>query len=308
MRVMILGLALALSGPVQAGLVMEFHGTGGAAVGPRGRVPHGGGTRIFQLEGGRGRVDALGPDGKIAHTTLLYPDEGTYIEIRHDKRTYVRRTKADIEASLAKAEAAMKALGNPDELVKRMEAQLAKLPKEQRAMVEAQIRKSVPRQPTAAKPVPPPRKIADGAKVGRWTCTRYESWFPLSTEERIETCYLSYESGELDAQDVAFFKKLLAFSASLLERAKKFSGGLPLMASLPAESQGIPIETVTYRGKELVRRDELTRLEHRAVASSDLQIPDGYRETTEEKAFQGPLDGNPAAGTILRRNPNRNPR
>jgi len=158
-----------------------------------------------------------------------------------------------------------------------MEAQLAKMPPEQRAMAE-QMMKTQMAAFENMESAPPPRVEPIGP--GEWEgtpCTRYAVFDGPDKSQDVCAAPLNQVEGAAD-----MMQALMGMAQFVQKLSESLPG--PLAASLSAnpgavidQIDGFPIHSVDYRLGEPVGESRLESIKELELADSEFAAPDGYR-------------------------------
>jgi hypothetical protein len=215
-------------------------------------------TAHAQIEKTRMRADVVDPRG--TKQSVIF-DGGRQVMTLVDtsRRTYTELTKADLEGMRAQIDSAMAA----------MQAQLASLPPEQRAQVEAMMRG---RGMAPGAPVKTEYRRAGTETVGRWTCDKYEG-FQNGTKTG-EVCTVSPTALGFTMADFAVTRELAKFFASLMPQMAD-----QIVAVGTVEEQGyagFPVKQVTLGASPSTM--EVTEASRKTFTDADFGVPEGFRK------------------------------
>jgi hypothetical protein len=167
-----------------------------------------------------------------------------------------------------------------------MQAQLAKLPPEQRKIMEDMLKgrggRGLPglpgADPSAAERTTYTR--TGTSKVGQWPCTTYDGL--RGTEKVSEICAARGSDFGLTAADFQVTRQLSDFLRSLLPQV---ADDIALFGS--AEEQGFsgfPVRRTTFSNGQPVSTTELIEVKREAIPESMFTVPAGF---TKESIFSG---------------------
>ena len=184
--------------------------------------------------------------------------------INLDKKSYLEMTREQVRQMGQQLNSALAM----------MQAQMANMPPEQRAMVERMMRG---RGGAAAMPGAAPAKTTyrrtGAGKVGQWTCTNYEGF--RGPDKILELCTVSPADLGLSAADFEVTRKLGEFFASLMPQAAEQMSVLGT-----ADDQGFvgfPVRRTSFRNGVADSVNELTELRRENLPSSVFAVPEGFR-------------------------------
>jgi hypothetical protein len=197
------------------------------------------------------------------------------IMIDVNKKSYREMTKADADRMKQQMDSAMS----------QMQAQMANLPPEQRAIVEQMMRGrgGLPGGPGAGAPQAPKVQYrpAGSDKVGQWACSKYEGY--TGTEKTSEICTVDPKDFGLAPGDFDVAKQLADFMKSMMPGAAD-----QMMLNGTVQDQGfsgIPVRRTTYRNGAVSSVSEITELRHESIPASAFDAPAGF---TKEAFPTGP--------------------
>jgi len=227
-------------------------------------------THQIQIESRRMRAESSGATG--AKQIVVFDGVKQVLTmIDPEKKTYVQMTQEDVEKLGAQL----------SDAVAQMQKQMANLPPEQRAQIEAMMKGRGVGAPAAGAPKTQYRKTGTDI-VGKWTCDKYEGF--EGTQKTSEVCTVDPKALGFAASDFEVSKQLAAFFKKMLPQmaGQMFSIG-------SAEEQGysgVPVrQTMTLGGRQIT--SEITDISRQAFADSTFQVPAGYQKTS----FMGPGRG-----------------
>lgn len=194
---------------------------------------------------------------------VIFDGNRQVLDIVHpSKKSYNEMTKADVEQLSNQVSAAMQ----------QMQAQMANLPPEQRARIEAMMKGRMGAAGAAAPARPVYTKVGTD-KVGKWTCDKYQA-----TEAGViksEVCTVSPQALGLGMDDFAVTKQMMEFFSKLVpQRAQQMF----VLGSVESQGfPGIPVRrTSTYAGVTTVT--EVTDVTRGAIPESAFVVPSGYQK------------------------------
>jgi hypothetical protein len=216
-------------------------------------------------QGGMLRIDSDGGPFSSDVSMIFLGDR--FLVVDHDEKSYIVMD----EAMLTEVSAKM------NEVMKQMEAQLAQMPPEQRAMAE-QMMKSQMGALSDMESAPPPRVEAIGP--GEWngrSCTRYAVFD--GSEKSQDVCAAALDQIEGSAEMMEAFMQMARFVQKLSE---SLPGPLAAsMASNPGavieQINGFPIHSIDYSLGEPSGESRLESIEEEALDESLFSAPEGYR-------------------------------
>jgi hypothetical protein len=210
----------------------------------------------FYLEAGKLRIDTKSSEGE--ETVLLYDQSKAVVwVIDPPARTYVEITPAQVEELRQRL----------DEASKQMEAQLAELPPEQRALIEEMMKQQLGRSGTVTV-----QEVGTEEKVNGFVCTRYQV---LTDGERTAELWAApHEQLQLRHEEYETFRALGQFFKALGQSAPVRTGWLPG----EHQAEGVPVRRLTYAGSRLIAEGQVTKAERRTLEPSLFVLPSGLKK------------------------------
>lgn len=215
-------------------------------------------------DGSLGLVD----DGRVLFgdedaAVLFVPGEEGMVVISHEEKTWVRLKPGFANAMVSQVQA-------------QMEAMLAGMPPEQRAMVEQQMSGMMP-QMAGEMPKLSIRKTGSTEKIAGYDCAEVEI---VSADGSVEETVCVATADELDIDDDDYEAMLRAMEGMAEVATLGGGGGAQLEF---AKLGGVPIRTRSPNGRD---NNEIVSVDTSSVDAARLQIPDGYRETSIEEMMR----------------------
>jgi YesN/AraC family two-component response regulator len=217
-------------------------------------------TNQIQIEANRMRAESTGPGG-VKQVVIFDGARQVLTMIDNQNKSYTEMTKEDAEKLGAQTSDAMA----------QMKKQLAGMPPDQRAKIEAMMKGRMDGAGGAA--ARPQFRKAGTETVGKWTCTKYESY--EGEVKTSEVCTVEPKTLGLTEADFAFTKQFIEF----------FKSVVPQMASQAfaigtVEQQGfsgVPIKRkVSILGGEVMT--EIIDVTRQAFPDSNYVVPAGYQK------------------------------
>jgi hypothetical protein len=216
-------------------------------------------TNQIQIEPKRMRAESSGAAGR-KQIVVFDATKQILTLIDPTKKTYTEMTKEDMDRLGGQVSAAME----------QMKKQMATLPPEQRAQVEAMMKG---RGVGAAAPPKPQYKKVGTDVVGKWTCDKYEGY--EGGKKTSEVCTVdpkvlgfSASDFEISRQLVAFFRKLVPQIAD-----QTFTIGTPEEQGF----SGVPVRRVFAIGGQPATT-EILEISRRSFADSIFAVPEGFQK------------------------------
>lgn len=221
--------------------------------------------QTYYVQNGLVRMERIDDHGQPRQITLFR--DNALLELQPAQRTYTKMDKS-----------AMQQAGQ------QMEQELAKMPPEQRAMVEKMMGGASGKSPGAA----PQQESTwtDTGKtetVGQYTCHVWESRF----NGKLETQFCVVPTGTLPGGD-----ELVSAMREAGKIAKELASAMPEAASASSRQlaafyrlQGYPVLVRHFSGETPTREDVVQSIERQSLPANQFEIPQGY---TERPAFGPP--------------------
>jgi len=183
--------------------------------------------------------------------------------INKDQKTYRELTKADVDRLGEQMSGAMA----------QMQAQMANLPPEQRARIEAMMKGRGVNTPAGAASKPEYRKVGTD-RVGKWTCDKYDVY--ENGRKSGDVCTASASALGLSDSDFAVTKQMQSFFAALLKfvPAAQANQMLTLRSFTTDGLNGIPVRRTETNGDSM----ELSDIARQNVPDSAFQVPAGFQK------------------------------
>jgi hypothetical protein len=221
------------------------------------------GTNQIQLD--KNHMRAESNDNGSSRAFIFDGTKQTAYIIDATKKTYTEITKADAD----------RLRGQVDSAMSQMQAQLANLPPEQRAVVE-QMMRGRGGLPGANAPQAPKiqYRAAGPDKAGQWTCTKYEGY--VGQQKTAEVCTVDPKAFGLTASDFDVAKQLADFMKSMVPTAaeKMFLNGTVQDQGFA----GIPVKRTSYSNGAVDSVSEIMDVRHEAIPVSTFDPPAGFRK------------------------------
>jgi hypothetical protein len=222
-------------------------------------------TSQVQIERERMRAELTGPAGETQIVVFDGPQQVLRL-ISVERKSYTEMTKADADRMGAQVSTAMAG----------MKEQLAKMPPEQRAKMEAMMARLGGAIPGAAAAAKPDFRRAGTDKVGKWTCDKYEGF--RNGEKTSEVCTVDPKALGLTMADFEISKQVGEFFQKLLPQGADQIVGV---GTLDTQGfSGVPVRRVTLSGGKVQSTSELTDVRRQTFADSTYDVPAGFQKRT----------------------------
>lgn len=256
--------------PVMAGVVLALVCSGtwaGVVIEMEVKVPGSpdeAGTDTVYAQGEMARVDPHSGAGS-ENTSVIFRDDTLWV-VDHDKKVCEKIDKEGMEKLSVELGGAMK----------QMEAELAKLPPEQRAMMEKMMKGKMP---AGMGQEAPARRIEAGAaeQVGEYSCT-VKTLF-AGDEKVWEVCAAEESAAGAAAEAMGAFRAMSRFTEELREILQQ--GPFAEMMEMPYqdvnELGGFPVRSRTFTNGQVVSETTLTSVTREDLGVDVFSIPKGYK-------------------------------
>lgn len=217
---------------------------------------------------GRIRMEEIGDTSGGQNMSMIFMDQ-EFIVVDHDDRSYVIMDEAMVQEMGVKVNAAMQ----------QMQAQLASMPPEQRAMVEQMMEQQMGGMMDAMSESLPTRVEQTGS--GTWMsgdCTQYAVF--TGDEKSQDICAAPLSEIEGAAEAMSAFRNMAKFINSLADSMPGALGAA--MAENPMglmeEIDGFPVQTVDYMDGQTASVTTLESVEEKSLDAALFAVPEGYRQ------------------------------
>lgn len=210
-----------------------------------------------EMAGGAGDTQVVIFDGAKQVLDIVSPAKKTYSEI----------TQADADKLGAQVSGAMA----------QMQAQMANLPPEQRAQIEAMM-KGRGAGAMGGAPAKPEYKKVGTDTVGKWTCDKYEGY--TNGQKVSEVCTVDPKALGFTVGDFAVTRQMAEFFGRIMPQ---MSSRMFAIGSLEAQGYaGIPVRNTQYvMGRTITT--EVVEVTRGTIPETAFQVPAGF----EKQPFMG---------------------
>ena len=217
-------------------------------------------TTVTKVEGDRMRSDIQGEDGEMATSVIFLGETDEMYMIDHKKKTCLVLDRESIEA-----------LGKQmSEVMKQMEAALAKVPPGQREMMERMMKKQLAADPNYKEPSPPlVRSLGESGSVNGIAC----EWKEVTRDDALSEKACICVAGLTE----------LAKSASSF---KLFGGGTmeDVGMAMTADLEGFPLISEHFDGEgKLMRRSTFQSADEVSIPVEEFTPPNNYKKQTMQQ-------------------------
>lgn len=201
-----------------------------------------------------------------ARATMIFLGK-EFLYVDHADKSYMVMDEAMIDEMSAQMSDAMK----------EMEAQLAGMPPEQRAMVEQMMKGQMQgMMGQQGEKAPPPRVEATGS--GEWKsgkCREY-AVFEGSVKTQ-QLCAADLDDVDGSEEVIEGFRAMAAYITKMTESLPMRSDDGLNPGELMDQIDGFPVHTIDYANGEVLRESLLDSVEERDLDEAMFRAPDGYR-------------------------------
>jgi len=220
-------------------------------------------SRIYAQSG---KIRMEQSDGNETSATMIFlGNEFLYIDQR--EKSYIVMDEAMLDEVSAKMNEAMK----------EMEAQLASMPPEQRAMVEQMMKGQM--QGMTAQQAPSssgPRVEATGS--GEWKSYKCRQYAVFEGAEKVQDICAA-ELDEVDGADevIETLRNMAAYITKMTESLPMRSDDRINPGELMDEIDGFPVHTIDYKNGVVARETSLDSVTEQDLDEGMFAAPEGYR-------------------------------
>jgi len=217
------------------------------------------GNEAFYAEGEMVRMDSPSAAGGD-DLSVIFRDQVMWF-VNHEKHVCQKIDREGLAALSAQLDAVM--------------TELAKLPPEQRAMMESMMKGKVPGM---RKPAPLRVETGTAEQVGPYACTVHTGY---SGDEKLwEVCSADPSVADDLAEAMVAFHAMSRFTSELQKVVQR--GPFAAMIASPYneidELEGFPVRVRTFNDKgEIVRESTLTSIKRQDIEEAVFEIPKGYK-------------------------------
>ncbi len=220
----------------------------------------------FYEDGDQSRMDQNGT--ATGSMTVIFKEEGFYV-IDHAQKNYILMDKAMLDQIGTQISEAMK----------QMEAQLAAMPPEQRAMVEQMMEGGLPGMGSGQGMGKGPVLDIQPVGEGRWKsydCRKYEM---LEDGVKIqEMCVTDYSEIDSSGALRKSFKEMGEFMSQLFDSMPFGGQGVRNPLEMINEIDGFPVHAKDFESGVAVTETTLESVAQRDIDASMFELPAGYEQ------------------------------
>ncbi|MGB5469815.1 MAG: hypothetical protein WBM64_05310 [Woeseiaceae bacterium] len=210
---------------------------------------------------------------EIASSMIFLGNEFLYVD--HQKKSYLVMDEAMLDEVSAQISDAMK----------QMEAELARMPPEQRAMVE-QMMKGQMGGMMGQQDTPPPAPSVKAVGSGKWqskTCRKYAVF--AGPEKTQELCAAKLDDIDGGDEVMQAFRSMAAYITKMTESMPMQVDDGMNPGELMDQIDGFPVHTIDYENGVAARETSVDSITERKLEPGLFTVPEGYRR---ENPFQQP--------------------
>jgi len=220
-------------------------------------------SRIY-AQSGKIRMEQV-DENETAVTMIFLGNEFLYIDDR--EKSYIVMDEAMLDGVSAKINEAMQ----------EMEAQLASMPPEQRAMVEQMMKGQMQGMTAQQAPSSPaPRVEAKGG--GEWKSYKCRQYTVFEGAEKVQDLCAA-KLDEVGGADEVFeaFRNMAAYITKMAESMPMGSDNRINPGELMDEIDGFPVHTIDYENGAVAREYSLDSVTEQDLDEGMFAAPEGYR-------------------------------
>ena len=207
-----------------------------------------------------------GNENPPAATMIFLGDHFLYVD--HREKSYIVMDEAMLDQVSAKMNEAMK----------EMEAQLADMPPEQRAMVEQMMKGQMQgMMPEPAQEAPPIRVDSTGRSEWKGRKCREYAVFEGGVKTQ-QLCAADLDDVEGSEEVIEAFRNMAAYMTKMNESMPMRSEDRSNPGELMEQIDGFPVHTVDYENGVMVGETSLDSVVEQDLDEAMFAAPDGYRQ------------------------------
>jgi hypothetical protein len=215
-------------------------------------------THQIQIEKDRMRTEIAGPATRQA--VVFDGTKQTMYMINLDRKTYSEITKADVDRFAAQAQ----------DMMAKMQGQMAAMPPEARAQMEAMMKGRGMGMAAAAKTE---YRKSGTDKAGKWTCDKYDGY--RSGEKVSEICTVDPSVLGFSAADFAVTEQFMEFFGKLIPQGADQTFTLGRTAA--QGFSGLPVKsTLTVGGRTTTT--EIVEASRQTFGEAVFAVPAGFQK------------------------------
>ncbi|MDJ0917045.1 MAG: DUF4412 domain-containing protein [Woeseiaceae bacterium] len=220
----------------------------------------------FYEDGDQSRMDQNGTE--TGSMTVIFKEEGFYV-IDHAQKNYILMDKAMLDQISTQISEAMK----------QMEAQLAAMPPDQRAMVEEMMKSQMPGMGSGRGMGKGPVLDIKPVGEGRWKsydCRKYEM---LEDGVKIqEMCVTDYSEVDSSGALRESFREMGDFMSQLFESMPFGGQGVRNPLEMINKIDGFPVHAIDFENGVAVTETTLESAATKNIDAAMFELPAGYQQ------------------------------
>ena len=204
--------------------------------------------------------------GSDADAAMIFLGD-RFLYVNHRDKSYIVMDEAMLEEVSAQISEAMK----------EMEAQLANMPPEQRAMVEQMMQgkmKGMMGEQAAAAPKPRVERMG-ASKWQSYACRQYAVYEDSDKTQQVCAAKLDNVAGADEA--IEAFKGMAAYMRKMAESMPMFKDEGMNPGELMEQIDGFPVHTIDYENGKVLRETSLDSVSEQDLDEETFAAPTGYR-------------------------------
>lgn len=217
-------------------------------------------TNQVQIEPNRMRVETADPSGTKLTVVFDGAKQVMYL-IKLDQKSYNEISKADVD----------RIAGQMQDMMAKMQAQMAGMPPEARAQIEAMMKGRG--MGAMATPVQIEYRKTGTDRVGKWTCDKYEGY--QNGQKASEICTVHPGALGLSESDFAVTRQFMDFFKKLIPQGAEQAFGLGQMEE--QGFSGVPVKTTFSIGARTTT-SEVTDVSRQTFPDSMFAVPAGFQK------------------------------
>lgn len=211
-------------------------------------------TYTLSIDKDKVRMESSNTPG---NSFIYRADKGVFWMVDAAGKSYSEMTRQDLEGLANTMDAALK----------QMQEQLAKLPPEQRKMMEDMMKENMPGAGSQGKTT---FKKTGSGKVGSWSCEKYESW--QAGAKKAEMCVVDPQLLGFSEADFKALKDL----AKPFEKLAKDMGSMLPQDGLEGAPKGAPVKSTVFENGKAKSETLIKEVKKETVSPAQFEVPKGF--------------------------------
>ncbi len=201
-------------------------------------------------------------------TTMIFRNN-EFLIVNHAEKNYMVMDEAMLAQVSDQISAAMK----------EMEAQLAGMPAEQRAMVEQMMKGQMGAMMGGAKDAPPPPRV-EAIGRGEWQSKKCQQFAVYEQDVKTQqVCAADLDDIDGSEEMMIAFRDMATFMVKLTESLPMGKDKITNPVELMNQIGGFPVRTIEYEGSKVARESTLESVTEKDLDASLFEPPKGYRRS-----------------------------